>query len=641
MAGPFSARDFIDLGLAIKATIDQASDNQEQLKSLAQDLYDEIHFLCKIDLERITSSESGKNLKRDLTALKSDLIDYHERCNKYIIRPEQNDRLASVKFALLGWKRRNDIHQEIITIKEKVNVCFRHFMVARFVDMGQGVNDNITRRINEALSDHSVAAGLVGTNRMNPRVINTALASARNELKKLSSTHSFENNYLLFKVKTIKDTLLSSSSSRPISFRGSIIAYSDMNDSDDAMEDAVLDSLRLIRTFSNKEGLSTQSTAENLYRLALTLGDLDLREDACAASELGAMVCRDLARKDADRYTPFLADALDQYSVLLTQLLDGDVRRALGISEEAVKLYRELTLKDPRKFKPRLASSLINLSSVMLVLRRHEDRLNILVESVKSLRLLTSTDPDQFNPRLARALNNLADSLATVKGRGKEALSTAKEAVDIAEALADNDPNGFNPLLATCLFTQSKCLDSLNCHDDAVSSIGMAISIRRDLTKRNPSRYRPLLSEALFSLSVSHSAQGDHLRALGAIEEALKIDRTFSYTSSVPRQTLGLHLAQLASCFNKLDHRNDALKVMEETVKIRRELVMSNPKEFRPDLAVSLHNLSVNLYKLRRFEEARKIIREAVESVVHFLTPLLRTRAPSNTLCWKSRWRTR
>ena len=52
---------------------------------------------------------------------------------------------------------------------------------------------------------------------------------------------------------------------------------------------------------------------------------------------------------------------------------------------------------------------------------------------------------------------------------------------------------------------------------------------------------------------------------------------------------------------------------MEETVQIWRELAEANPGDFQPDLATSLHNLSVHLFHLERYTDAARTIEETVE----------------------------
>src|ERR1700724_3463926 len=57
----------------------------------------------------------------------------------------------------------------------------------------------------------------------------------------------------------------------------------------------------------------------------------------------------------------------------------------------------------------------------------------------------------------------------------------------------------------------------------------------------------------------------------------------------------------------------DALAAIEQAVELRRELATSQPDAFRPDLAMSLNNLSNRLGELGRREEALAAIEQAGE----------------------------
>ena len=56
-----------------------------------------------------------------------------------------------------------------------------------------------------------------------------------------------------------------------------------------------------------------------------------------------------------------------------------------------------------------------------------------------------------------------------------------------------------------------------------------------------------------------------------------------------------MSLNNLAIRLAGLGRREEALAAIEEAVTIRRELAAARPDAFRPDLAVSLNNLSVRL----------------------------------------------
>ncbi len=71
-------------------------------------------------------------------------------------------------------------------------------------------------------------------------------------------------------------------------------------------------------------------------------------------------------------------------------------------------------------------------------------------------------------------------------------------------------------------------------------------------------------------------------------------------------------LHSLSVSLSDMGFRDDALQVIREAVEMRRELVKHNPDAFNQDLANSLNNLSAYLSNVDLKEEALQVVREAV-----------------------------
>jgi len=78
------------------------------------------------------------------------------------------------------------------------------------------------------------------------------------------------------------------------------------------------------------------------------------------------------------------------------------------------------------------------------------------------------------------------------------------------------------------------------------------------------------------------------------------------------RPDLALSLNNLSVSLTKLGRPEDALAAIEEAVTIRRELAAARPEAYRPDLALSLNNLAARLADLGRPEDALAASQEAV-----------------------------
>jgi hypothetical protein len=94
-------------------------------------------------------------------------------------------------------------------------------------------------------------------------------------------------------------------------------------------------------------------------------------------------------------------------------------------------------------------------------------------------------------------------------------------------------------------------------------------------------------------------------------------------------------LTNLAIRLNELRRLDAALEVTREAVALRRELATENPDVFRPDLAMSLHNLSVELSNGDR-EAALEPVQEALELIWPLFLRYPRSHAKlTGTILWQ------
>ena len=140
-----------------------------------------------------------------------------------------------------------------------------------------------------------------------------------------------------------------------------------------------------------------------------------------------------------------------------------------------------------------------------------------------------------------------------------------------------------------------------------------AVDIRRALAAR-PARRLPARPRHVAQQPVDRlSGLGRREEALAAIEEA--VGSTGALAAARPdafRPDLAMSLNNLSNRLSDLGRREEALAAIEEAVDICRELAAARPDAFRPDLAMSLNNLSNRLSDLGRREEALAAIEEAV-----------------------------
>ncbi len=354
----------------------------------------------------------------------------------------------------------------------------------------------------------------------------------------------------------------------------------------------------------------TPNLANSLQNLGIDLRDVGEGRRALAVTEEAVALRRDLARAEPARYTPDLANSLQSLGVDLRDV--GEGRRALAVTEEAVTLYRDLARAEPARYSPDLASSLQSLGVQLGELGERRRALALAEEAVTLRRDLARAEPARYTPNLASSLQSLGVWLSAV-GEHRRALAVTEEAVTLYRDLARAEPARYTPDLAMSLQSLGVDLGELGEHRRALAVTEEAVTLRRDLARAEPARYTPDLAMSLHNLGVDLRDMGEHRRALAVTEEAVTLRRDLAraeparYTPNLANslQSLGVQLGELG------EHRR-ALAVTEEAVTLYRDLARAEPARHTPNLANSLHNLGRQFRRVDQADEELRVRAEAV-----------------------------
>jgi len=321
------------------------------------------------------------------------------------------------------------------------------------------------------------------------------------------------------------------------------------------------------------------------------IGFLGRREEALAAAQEAASLCRGLAKARPDAFLPNLAMSLNNASDHLGEL--GLEEEGLAAVREAVEVYRKLAQARPDAFLPNLAMSLNNLSSRLGKLGRSEEGLAAVQEAVEIRRKLAQARPKAFLHGLALSLNILSNRLGEL-GRREEGLAAVREAVEVCRKLAQARPDAFLLDLASSLHNLS--LGTPGRSEEGLATVQEAVEIRRKLAQARPETFLPDLALSLRSLSNRLGELGRREEGLAAVQEAVEVYRKLAQTRPVAfLPDLASSLSNLSVDLGKLGRREEGLAAAQEAVEIRRKLTQAHPDAFLPDLASSLHNPSVDL----------------------------------------------
>ncbi len=209
----------------------------------------------------------------------------------------------------------------------------------------------------------------------------------------------------------------------------------------------------------------------------------------------------ELAEDETER-----AETLHNLGVTLSAL--GRHEEALEVTEEAVEIYRELSEKNPDRFRPDLAMSLSNLGSDLSALGRHEEALEVTREAVEIYRELAQKNPDRFLPDLAMSLSNLGNRLSAL-GRHEEALEVTREAVEIYRKLAGKNPQAYEPDLSRSLGVLGTVLLGLGRPGEAAREFAEGLRILLPHARALPGAHKGLLGALLRGYLRASEAAGE------------------------------------------------------------------------------------------------------------------------------------
>lgn len=210
--------------------------------------------------------------------------------------------------------------------------------------------------------------------------------------------------------------------------------------------------------------------------------------------------------------------------------------------------------------------------------------------------------------KILAELPNLAPIAAeiAVQSENPAAMVVALHAFANNEKLYLNDLIG----LARAIPEQTQILADL-----AVDVWTNLTATYQKIAEVEPVKYLPIGADSLTNLANSLGKVGRHDQAIAAYSESLEIWRTLSQkglANTANAESVAASLHGLAAHLVEVGRPIEALPMRRESVRMYRRLCGTDDR-FRPDLAMVLNSLAINLGTLNHDEEAIDAAREAVE----------------------------
>ena len=195
-----------------------------------------------------------------------------------------------------------------------------------------------------------------------------------------------------------------------------------------------------------------------------------------------------------------------------------------------------------------------------------------------------------------------------------EALPLYEEALQICKDLVGKNPQVYLPAIAGILYNLASLHSDSGEYAKALEECEEAVQISRDLAKENPQNYLPFMAGALLNLAWLHSSVNDYPKASEEYEEALKIWRAIAEENPESLFWVAMNLESFGFLHKTINEYAKASEEYEEALEIRRGLAEENPKDYLPDVAETLNNLSM-LYQDGRpnKELSLQYAREAID----------------------------
>lgn len=208
---------------------------------------------------------------------------------------------------------------------------------------------------------------------------------------------------------------------------------------------------------------------------------------------------RQLAAAEPAVYRDYLAMALSNLANMLADA--GRGRDALGVAQQATALYRELAAdadagpEDAEVDNPYhapLAMSLNNLAVHLAAAGRADAALTATEEASRLYRALSRRNPQAHLGNLAGTLTNLGSDLAAA-GRLDEALTATREAVDVTRRLAFGNRPVYLPQLAQAVHQLAVRMEEAGRVSSALANAREAVRLYEELTLKDPDQYEDAL----------------------------------------------------------------------------------------------------------------------------------------------------
>lgn len=366
------------------------------------------------------------------------------------------------------------------------------------------------------------------------------------------------------------------------------------------------------RTLQIARGLDVNGSNPNEPLLAHTLNNvalLNLQQrrgpDAASMFQEALSIYRRLSIDNPQLYQRYVASTLNNLALYYSGGNDGEKEKSEPLFTEALELYRAMADENATAFMPRVASVLNNLGILYDENGRYEDGERVYREALDIYRRLAAERTGIHDADVASTLNNLSTLLMHSGTAGVEPMAMLQQAVFIYRRLSDKDMGLYGNKLGAVLTNLAELYYNESQLTNGDNTLNQALDVFRSLVSSGYYSCRPMMAMKAYELGARYFNTGELEQCERLFKESVDTYRELAGQDPVTYlPLLARSLRNQAATLDQLHMWEDAGMCYQQELEINRELAHDDQERYSADVARSLGNLSSHYLYMGDFEKA-------------------------------------
>jgi tetratricopeptide (TPR) repeat protein len=336
-----------------------------------------------------------------------------------------------------------------------------------------------------------------------------------------------------------------------------------------------------------KDAYDASFNMHSRYELASYLMLTDEQEWAFEVMDDAYIIARDTEGEAARQY-----EAKSLWALGVMARKKKDYPKAVEYAGKALKIYTELTEKNPAEYRPKMSDMLVIVGDYHTYMKNYPVALVVFEEAMKIRRELALHGSFEYAMNLADVTDKLG-SIHLCMEEYPEAISHYEEALRIKEDNIDNNLYQVLESKANTLYNLTVAHFSMHEYEKAVRRANEELEARKEVQEIDPFGqlpYRAKTGSILADLYLHLNRPEDAVRER---ERVVKLYRALAEHSREDDwlNSLGEALNHCSNLYFRMKSYGKYILTTKEAVKIFRRLAIADPKEYLLTVGCLLGNI--------------------------------------------------